>query len=95
MFYCSGYRHISLRTEGNFPLSLPTVFCRIILKTYVPEGFGGLCLCVRLYLTNTVMVSHLHTCLSPVRCIWIGAPWTVRFQNHGYLPSRRASASID
>ncbi|KAL5008396.1 hypothetical protein ScPMuIL_013977 [Solemya velum] len=33
----AGYRHISLRTEGNFPLSLPTVFCRIILKTYVPE----------------------------------------------------------
>lgn len=36
----AGYRHISLRTEGNFPLSLPTVFCRISLKTYVPEGFG-------------------------------------------------------
>ncbi|XP_064623819.1 1-phosphatidylinositol 4,5-bisphosphate phosphodiesterase beta-4-like isoform X4 [Lineus longissimus] len=36
----AGYRHISLRTEGNFPLSLPTVFCRIILKTYVPDGFG-------------------------------------------------------
>ncbi|KAK6180992.1 hypothetical protein SNE40_008943 [Patella caerulea] len=36
----AGYRHISLRTEGNFPLSLQTVFCRIILKTYVPEGFG-------------------------------------------------------
>ncbi|XP_074642099.1 1-phosphatidylinositol 4,5-bisphosphate phosphodiesterase beta-4-like isoform X2 [Tubulanus polymorphus] len=35
----AGYRHISLRTEGNFPLSLPTVFCRIILKTYVPDGF--------------------------------------------------------
>jgi len=38
----SGYRHISLRTEGNFPLSLPTVFCRIVLKTYVPEGLGGM-----------------------------------------------------
>ncbi|XP_013393655.1 1-phosphatidylinositol 4,5-bisphosphate phosphodiesterase beta-4 [Lingula anatina] len=36
----AGYRHVSLRTEGNFPLSLPTVFCRFILKTYVPEGFG-------------------------------------------------------
>ncbi|XP_059156311.1 1-phosphatidylinositol 4,5-bisphosphate phosphodiesterase beta-4-like isoform X2 [Physella acuta] len=36
----AGYRHISLRTEGNFPLSLPTVFCRIILKTYVPVEFG-------------------------------------------------------
>jgi len=39
--FFSGYRHISLRTEGNFPLSLPTVFCRIVLKTYVPEGLGG------------------------------------------------------
>jgi len=46
IYKCSGYRHISLRTEGNFPLSLPTVFCRIILKTYVPEGFGGMCVCV-------------------------------------------------
>ncbi|RUS81297.1 hypothetical protein EGW08_010939 [Elysia chlorotica] len=36
----AGYRHISLRTEGNFPLSLPTVFCRIVLKTYVPVEFG-------------------------------------------------------
>ena len=37
----AGYRHISLRTEANFPLSLPTVFCKIVLKTYVPDGFGG------------------------------------------------------
>lgn len=34
----AGYRHISLRTEGNFPLSLPTIFCEIILKSYVPDG---------------------------------------------------------
>ncbi|CAF5084457.1 unnamed protein product [Rotaria sp. Silwood1] len=34
----AGYRHISLRTEGNFPLSLPTIFCQIILKSYVPDG---------------------------------------------------------
>ena len=40
-FSLLGYRHISLRTEGNFPLSLPTVFCRIVLKTYVPVEFGG------------------------------------------------------
>lgn len=33
-----GYRHISLRTEGNFPLSLPTIFCKISLTTYVPDG---------------------------------------------------------
>ncbi|CAB1343206.1 unnamed protein product [Coregonus sp. 'balchen'] len=37
----AGYRHISLRNEGNKPLSLPTVFCNIVLKTYVPEGFGA------------------------------------------------------
>lgn len=36
----AGYRHISLRTESNFPMSLPTVFCCIVLKTYVPDGFG-------------------------------------------------------
>lgn len=36
----AGYRHISLRNEGNKPLSLPTIFCQIILKTYVPDGFG-------------------------------------------------------
>ncbi|XP_052698208.1 1-phosphatidylinositol 4,5-bisphosphate phosphodiesterase beta-4-like isoform X2 [Crassostrea angulata] len=36
----SGYRYISLRTEGNFPLSLPTIFCRIILETYIPEEVG-------------------------------------------------------
>ncbi|KAL4237357.1 1-phosphatidylinositol 4 [Mactra antiquata] len=35
----AGYRHIPLRTEGNFPLSLRTVFCCISLKTYVPEEF--------------------------------------------------------
>ena len=36
----AGYRHISLRTEGNFPLSLPTLFCHIVLKTYVPDGLN-------------------------------------------------------
>lgn len=40
IFYFQGYRHISLRAEGNFPLSLPTIFCHIVLKTYVPDGFG-------------------------------------------------------
>ncbi|CAL8315909.1 unnamed protein product [Merluccius merluccius] len=38
----AGYRHVSLRNEGNKPLSLPTVFCQIILKTYVPDGFGAI-----------------------------------------------------
>ncbi|CAL8394576.1 unnamed protein product, partial [Arctogadus glacialis] len=38
----AGYRHISLRNEGNKPLSLPTIFCQIILRTYVPDGFGAI-----------------------------------------------------
>ncbi|XP_043088240.1 1-phosphatidylinositol 4,5-bisphosphate phosphodiesterase beta-4 isoform X2 [Puntigrus tetrazona] len=38
----SGYRHISLRNEYNKPLSLATVFCSIVLKTYVPDGFGAI-----------------------------------------------------
>ncbi|XP_056623147.1 1-phosphatidylinositol 4,5-bisphosphate phosphodiesterase beta-4 isoform X2 [Triplophysa dalaica] len=38
----SGYRHISLRNEYNKPLSLATVVCNIILKTYVPDGFGAI-----------------------------------------------------
>uniref|UniRef100_A0A2K5BXT9 1-phosphatidylinositol 4,5-bisphosphate phosphodiesterase n=1 Tax=Aotus nancymaae TaxID=37293 RepID=A0A2K5BXT9_AOTNA len=38
----AGYRHISLRNEGNKPLSLPTIFCNIVLKTYVPDGFGDI-----------------------------------------------------
>ena len=38
----SGYRHISLKTEGNFPMSLPMLFCNIELKIYVPDGLGGL-----------------------------------------------------
>jgi len=38
----AGYRHISLRTEANFPQSLSMLFCCIELKQYVPEGLGGL-----------------------------------------------------
>ncbi|KHJ40937.1 Phosphatidylinositol-specific phospholipase C, X domain protein [Trichuris suis] len=37
-----GYRHISLRTEINFPMTLPTLFCHIVLKTYIPEGLGDI-----------------------------------------------------
>lgn len=69
----AGYRHISLRNEGNKPLSLPTVFCNIVLKTYVPDGFGGeisLCLDVLWLLGVGVQVlkcpsvtaSQKHTC---------------------------------
>ena len=35
-----GYRHIALRTEGNFPLALPMLFCQIDVKIYVPDGLG-------------------------------------------------------
>lgn len=38
----AGYRHISLRTEGNFPLSLASCFICIELKIYVPDGLGDL-----------------------------------------------------
>ncbi|ALC48869.1 norpA [Drosophila busckii] len=34
-----GYRHVSLRTEANFPMSLPMLFVNIELKIYVPDGF--------------------------------------------------------
>lgn len=37
----AGYRHISLRTEANFPMSLPMLFCNVELKIYVPDGFEG------------------------------------------------------
>jgi len=35
-----GYRHIALRTEGNFPMALPMLFCQIDVKIYVPDGLG-------------------------------------------------------
>ena len=37
----SGYRHISLKTEGNFPMSLPMLFVCLEMKIYVPDGLGG------------------------------------------------------
>lgn len=36
----AGYRHISLRTEGNFPMSLPMLFICIELTIYAPDGMG-------------------------------------------------------
>ncbi|TRY75722.1 hypothetical protein TCAL_08675, partial [Tigriopus californicus] len=36
----AGFRHIALKTEGNFPMSLPMLFCNIELKIYVPDGLG-------------------------------------------------------
>lgn len=38
----SGYRHISLRTEANMPLTLSTLFVHLVLKTYVPDELSGL-----------------------------------------------------
>jgi phosphatidylinositol phospholipase C, beta len=38
----AGYRHVSLRTEGNFPLALSTLFIHIVIKTYVPDGLGDI-----------------------------------------------------
>ena len=38
----SGYRHISLRTDNNMPLALPTLFVHLQLKTYVPDELSGL-----------------------------------------------------
>ncbi|XP_013772515.1 1-phosphatidylinositol 4,5-bisphosphate phosphodiesterase-like [Limulus polyphemus] len=38
----AGYRHIALRTEGNFPTSLAMLFICIELKIYVPDGLGDL-----------------------------------------------------
>ncbi|XP_023245459.1 1-phosphatidylinositol 4,5-bisphosphate phosphodiesterase-like isoform X2 [Copidosoma floridanum] len=35
----AGYRHIALRTEANFSMSLPMLFCNIEIKIYVPDGF--------------------------------------------------------
>ena len=49
----AGYRHISLKTEGNFPMSLPMLFCNIELKIYVPDGLGGI------YVT-LVWLQHRH-----------------------------------
>ncbi|KAL7677824.1 hypothetical protein ACOME3_004057 [Neoechinorhynchus agilis] len=38
----AGFRHISLRTEGNSPILLSSLFCHIKLKTYVPERLDGI-----------------------------------------------------
>ena len=38
----AGYRHIALRTEGNFPMTLPMLFINIELKVYIPDGLGGI-----------------------------------------------------
>lgn len=49
----AGYRHISLRTEGNFPMSLPMLFICIELKIYVPDGLGQSSITYYFLLTKT------------------------------------------
>ena len=41
LYLQAGYRHIALRTEGNFPMTLPMLFINIELKVYIPDGLGG------------------------------------------------------
>ncbi|VDN07064.1 unnamed protein product [Thelazia callipaeda] len=38
----AGYRHITLRTESNIPMTLPCLFVHIVIKTYVPDELSGL-----------------------------------------------------
>lgn len=68
----SGYRYISLRTEGNFPLSLPTIFCRIILETYIPEEVG----CKSIALFGIATCFHW---LSTIKCIAFGCIFCLVF----------------
>lgn len=37
----AGYRHISLRTEGNFPTKMSMLFIYVELKIYIPDGLGN------------------------------------------------------
>ncbi|KAI1723356.1 phosphatidylinositol-specific phospholipase c, X domain-containing protein [Ditylenchus destructor] len=38
----AGYRHISLRSDANMSLCLPTLFVHLVIKTYVPDELSGL-----------------------------------------------------
>lgn len=51
----AGYRHISLKTEANFPMALPMLFCNIELSIYVPDGFGG-----TLWMAISIFTVFLH-----------------------------------
>lgn len=39
---CPGYRHVALRTESGQPLPLASLFLRVIVKDYVPDGLSEL-----------------------------------------------------
>lgn len=78
----AGYRHISLRNEGNKPLSLPTIFCNIVLKTYVPDGFGGK---LNIWILNTMWRRIIMR-------LWITLPIPEKWP-HGFLPVLRIMVS--
>ncbi len=59
----AGYRHISLRTEANFPMALPMLFCNIELKIYVPDGLGGI-----LLLSSSCTSTPYHQLAAIVEC---------------------------
>lgn len=37
---CPGYRHVNLRNEIGQPLPLATLFLKVIVKDYVPDGLS-------------------------------------------------------
>nr|XP_023015853.1 1-phosphatidylinositol 4,5-bisphosphate phosphodiesterase classes I and II [Leptinotarsa decemlineata] len=37
---CPGYRHVNLRTEIGQPLPLATLFLKVVVKDYVPDGLS-------------------------------------------------------
>uniref|UniRef100_A0A672MKH5 Phosphoinositide phospholipase C n=1 Tax=Sinocyclocheilus grahami TaxID=75366 RepID=A0A672MKH5_SINGR len=37
----TGFQHICLRSEGNMPLTLPSLFVHIEVKDYIPAAFAG------------------------------------------------------
>lgn len=37
---CPGYRHVALRNEAGQPLPLATLFLKVVVKDYVPDGLS-------------------------------------------------------
>ena len=59
----AGYRHIALRTEGNFPMSLPMLFCNIELKVYIPDGLNGMLPNYTLYSARILFPQLTRACM--------------------------------